>query len=74
MVIQPNMSPKAIADVWKNTAGVFKKYNIPLAEKTLKTLVEADALTPLLQELNAIVRSSAVTCIEGGSILSTISC
>ncbi len=66
VVIQLNMSPKAIIEVWGNTVDVFKKHNIPLAEKNLETLVEADALTPLLQELNAIVGSSTATCIEGG--------
>ncbi|UOR14118.1 hypothetical protein [Halobacillus amylolyticus] len=66
MIIQSNMSPKAIVEVWGNTIDVFKKYNIPLAEKTLGTMVEANALTPLLQELNAIVGSSTTTCIEGG--------
>ena len=66
MLIQSNMSPKAIAEVWESTTDVFKEHNVPLTEKTLVTLVEADALTSLLQELNAIVGSSTATCIEGG--------
>ncbi|UOQ93972.1 hypothetical protein MUO14_03105 [Halobacillus shinanisalinarum] len=60
------MSPKAIVEVWGNTVDVFKRHKIPLAEKAIETLVETDTLTPLLQELNAIVGSSTDTCIEGG--------
>ncbi|NHC41542.1 hypothetical protein G6549_16400 [Bacillus sp. MM2020_1] len=66
MVIQSNMSPKAIVEVWENTVDVLKKHNVPLTEKTLETLVEAELLTTLLEELNAIVGSSIATCIEGG--------
>ncbi len=66
MVIQSNMSPEAIVEVWGNTVDVFRRHNIPLAEKAIETLVETDILTPLLQELNAIVGSSTDICIEGG--------
>lgn len=66
MVIQANMSPRAIVDVWENTAVVFTKYNIPLVNQSLEKLVNNDLLILLLQELNSIVGSSTATCIEGG--------
>jgi hypothetical protein len=66
MVIQSNMSPKAIVEVWEDTVDIFKKYHVPLIEKNIEAIVEADVRTLLLQELNAIVGSSTSTCIEGG--------
>jgi hypothetical protein len=66
MVIQSNMSPKAIVEVWEGTAKVFKNNKIPLTNKTLETLMEERQLILLLQELNAAVGSSSSTCIEGG--------
>lgn len=66
MVIQSNMSPKAIVEVWEKTATIFEKYNVPITEKTLETFIEADTMTILLIELNDIVGSSTATCIEGG--------
>lgn len=66
MVIQSNMSPGAIVDVWEDTAAVLKKYNVPITKQSLEKLVESDILTSLLQELNSIVGSSNATCIEGG--------
>lgn len=66
MVIQSNMSPKGIVEVWENTETVFVKFNIPLTEKTLETTIDADILPKLLIELNAVVGSSTATCIEGG--------
>lgn len=66
MVIQSNMSPNAIGEVWEETKDVFKKYNIPPTKQTLETFVENDVLTALLQELNSVVGSSSATCIEGG--------
>ncbi|WP_458411811.1 hypothetical protein ACNQFZ_13225 [Schinkia sp. CFF1] len=67
MVIQSNMAPKAIVEIWQNTAPVFAKFNVPLTEKTLVTIIEnADVLNNLLTELNDVVESSYATCIEGG--------
>jgi hypothetical protein len=66
MVIQSNMSPKAIVEVWGVTANIFKKYNIPLTDQSLDTLLENQKLLLLIQELNTSVGSSTVTCIEGG--------
>ncbi|EFV74654.1 hypothetical protein MKY20_24130 [Cytobacillus sp. FSL W8-0315] len=66
MVIQSNMSPKAIVEVWAETALVFNKYNIPLTDHPLETLVEMEYLSCLLQKLNSFVGSSAATCVEGG--------
>lgn len=36
MVIQPNMSSKAIVEVWENTIAILKKYDIPISEKTIE--------------------------------------
>jgi hypothetical protein len=66
MVIQSNMSPKAIAEVWELTVTIFEKYNIPLSEIAMESFIDADILTNLLFNLNNIVGSSATTCIEGG--------
>jgi len=66
MVIQSNMSSKAIVQIWENTADTFKKYNVPISEITLDALVNTSELPSLLVELNAVVGSSGATCIEGG--------
>lgn len=66
MVIQSNMSPKAIVGVWRETVEVFNKYQIPFIEKTLESLLEEEQLVSLLEELNATVGSSTLTCVEGG--------
>lgn len=66
MVIQSNMSPKAIVEVWKETEPVFIKYNVLIIEKTLESTIDTDLLPKLLVELNSIVGSSIATCIEGG--------
>ncbi|WP_043931758.1 hypothetical protein [Bacillus sp. EB01] len=66
MVIQATMSPHAIAEIWENTADIFKKHKIPLSKLALKELLEGEQLTLLLEELNSAVGSSTATCIEGG--------
>lgn len=66
MVIQSNMTPKAIVEVWGVTADIFKKFNISLTNQSLETLLENQKLLLLMQELNSAVGSSTVTCIEGG--------
>ena len=66
MVVQFNMIPKAIVEVWESTVCIFKKYKIPFVEKPLLELVEVDFLSVLLEELNHMVGSSHTTCIEGG--------
>ena len=66
MVIQSNMSPKAIVAVWEDTEPVFIRFNVPLTEKTLETTIDANILPKLLNELNSVVGSSTATCIEGG--------
>jgi hypothetical protein len=66
MVIQSNMSPKAIIDVWEATTDIFKKYNIPITNQTLETFLKSQELLLLLKELNSTVGSSTITCIEGG--------
>ncbi|MDR7003013.1 hypothetical protein [Neobacillus niacini] len=66
MVIQPNMSPKAITEVWSNATVVLNKYKVPISERPLETIVESQTLDSILKELNNIVGSSSATCIEGG--------
>ncbi|MDQ0200208.1 hypothetical protein [Neobacillus ginsengisoli] len=66
MVIQSNMTSKAISVVWEDTLEVFQKYNVPITEKTLQVLVTDNILQVLLTELNNVVGSSHATCIEGG--------
>lgn len=66
MVIQLNMTSKAISVVWEDTLEVFQKYNVPITEKTLQVLVNDNNLQLLLTELNKVVGSSNATCIEGG--------
>ncbi|MBD8069276.1 hypothetical protein [Bacillus sp. PS06] len=66
MVIQSNMSPKAIVEVWKETASIFTKFNLAITDNALETILETDTLSSLLIELNAAVGSSTDTCIEGG--------
>ncbi|SEN79821.1 hypothetical protein SAMN05192533_12124 [Mesobacillus persicus] len=66
MVIQSNMTPEAIVDVWSETEAVFIKYNVSLTKQPLNILVESNILPSLLQDLNSVVGSSNTTCIEGG--------
>jgi len=66
MVIQSNMTSKAISDVWEDTVEVFQNYHVPITEKTLQVLVNDTILQVLLTELNNVVGSSKATCIEGG--------
>jgi hypothetical protein len=66
MVIQSNMTSKAITEVWEDTIEVFQKYNVPITEKALQVLVTENTLQVLLTELNYVVGSSTATCIEGG--------
>lgn len=67
MIIQSNMSPKAIVQVWENTIDIFNKYHFsPSSNQTLDILVAKDILPTLLFELNHSVGSSGETCIEGG--------
>lgn len=66
MVIQSNMSSKAIVEAWENTAPIFVKFNVPLTYKTLESAIESEILPSLLVELNAAVGSSTETCVEGG--------
>jgi hypothetical protein len=60
------MSPKAIVEVWEETAPTFINFKIPLVEKTLETILDKDTLIKILIELNITVGSSTATCIEGG--------
>lgn len=66
MVIQSNMSSKAIVEVWEDTATIFAEFNVPLINNTLESIVESEVLPDLLNKLNAAVGSSTATCVEGG--------
>lgn len=66
MVIQSNMSPKAIISVWKETSQIFIKYNISINDLTLEEAVNAERLERLIKELNQVIGSSETTCVEGG--------
>ncbi|RFU60149.1 hypothetical protein [Bacillus sp. V59.32b] len=66
MVIQGNMSPKAIIEVWDSTKEVFDEYDVSLTDKSLQEIIDGDALAALLNDLNKKVGSSSATCIEGG--------
>lgn len=66
MVIQSNMSSKAITEVWEDTVVIFQKYKVPITEKALAELVSDNLLKALLEELNNTIGSSHSTCIAGG--------
>lgn len=66
MVIQSNMSPKAIVEVWEITAPILAEFNVLLTEKSLESIVESEILPILLNKLNAAVGSSTATCVECG--------
>jgi hypothetical protein len=66
MVIQPNMSPIAITEIWSNAKVILDKYKVPISEKPLESIVDSHVLDSLLKELNIIVGSSSATCLEGG--------
>ncbi|RHW43413.1 hypothetical protein D1B31_01770 [Neobacillus notoginsengisoli] len=66
MVIQANMSPDGIVNVWEGTADIFNKYNLPITKQSLEALVKGEDLHSLLKELNDAVGSSTLTCVEGG--------
>lgn len=66
MVIQPNMSPIQIVDVWQETEDIFRKFNVHFTTESLSSIVAKEQLPLLLEKLNAIVGSSIRTCIEGG--------
>jgi hypothetical protein len=66
MVIQANMTSKAITELWEDTVLVFQKYNVPITNKALQLLVFDNTLHLLLTELNNVVGSSTQTCIKGG--------
>jgi len=61
MVIQENMSPKSIVQIWPQTKEVFAQYDITLTEKCLADILHQPLLTNVLQQLNEVVKSSAST-------------
>lgn len=67
MVIQRNMSPQAITEIWVETNKVFKEFKVPVTNHSLSSLVKDDiSLQLLLTELNNVIGSTYTTCIEGG--------
>ncbi|AOM84405.1 hypothetical protein [Salisediminibacterium beveridgei] len=67
MVITDNMPVSGIVDSWPETTAVLDRYKIPTdSNQPLFHFVQCDALTTMLSELNHIIGSSSVTCIDGG--------
>ncbi len=66
LVVQPNMTPSAIVEVWEKTLNVFTRHKVPIVNQPLETFMDNRQLISLLQELNFAVESSSTTCIEGG--------
>jgi hypothetical protein len=67
LVIQPNMTPKAIITIWKETEPVFKEYHLPITDEALESVVEDEnVLTAILNALNKSIGSNNTTCIGGG--------
>jgi hypothetical protein len=66
MVIQSNMSPESIVEIWEDTSVIFEKYEVPISHFKLYSLVDDHKLEKLLHDLNEVVGSSSDTCIEGG--------
>ncbi len=61
MVIQANMSVKAIVEIWQETETIFQQNNVELTNRPLEKIVEASDLPSLLKELNEVVGSSTAT-------------
>ncbi|MCA1029494.1 hypothetical protein LCL95_00450 [Bacillus timonensis] len=67
MVIQSNMSPNEIVNIWKETNRIFQEFQIETTTTVpLIQLVSSNKLANLLDELNQEIGSSQITCIEGG--------
>ncbi|MBO8171244.1 MAG: hypothetical protein H0Z33_05035 [Bacillaceae bacterium] len=67
MVIQSNMSPSQIVMIWEETRTVFLKYHVsPDSSWPIDKLVKKSQLPTLMTELNKVVGSSDLTCVEGG--------
>jgi hypothetical protein len=67
LVIQSNMTPKAIITIWKETEPIFKNYHIPITDEALHSVVlDVKVLPNLLNALNQSIGSSNKTCIGGG--------
>jgi hypothetical protein len=57
MVIQDNMSPQAIVEIWGETITVFEQYNLPLTGQMLNEIMAEQELDLLLNDLNRHVSS-----------------
>lgn len=56
-----------IIDSWNITEEVFREYGIPSSSnKALKDHLQGKQLEAFISDLNKIIGSSNVTCIEGG--------
>lgn len=66
MVIQANMSPKAITTVWRETTEIFMRNSMIISDDPLEKIVSNENLNKILGELNQAIGSSEVTCVEGG--------
>jgi len=66
MVIEKNMSPKAIVQVWQHTESIFVTFNIPLSDEPLHKLADEKTCAQLIETLNEQIGSSEQTCVPGG--------
>lgn len=67
MVITKDMTVAGIIESWNVTKSVFEQYGISgTPELALKDLFLGDQLNQLISDLNKMIGSSEVTCIEGG--------
>lgn len=67
MVIQPNMKVQDITITWPETKKVFEQYGLNVMEtRQIQNLVPESVIHLLTRDLNAVVGSSELTCVEGG--------
>ncbi|GAB7388458.1 hypothetical protein BSNK01_22950 [Bacillaceae bacterium] len=67
MVITKDMPVSGIVSSWDVTKEVFQKYGIPIdSNKAIKNHLHGSQLDSIISDLNRVIGSSEITCIEGG--------
>jgi hypothetical protein len=67
MVITKEMPISGIVSSWEQSKEVFEKYRIPVdSNKALEDYLDSSQLESIISDLNKVIGSSDVTCIEGG--------
>lgn len=61
IVIQENMTLKAIVNAWLHTKEVFDQYYVSINDRHLQELLDEEALIVILKVLNHAVGSSTDT-------------